>query len=352
MSLSLSTMASTSPECVPQAAPYPFDHPQGDLILRSSDKPPVDFRVFKLLLSLASPFFSVLLSLPQPQSPLLSPGRTTEDGLSVIEMSEDQKTLSILLGFCYPISTHPIPRFSSLAELQTVAEAALKFEMEGVLHHIRQELVTPRFIESQPIRVFAISYRHTWMHEAKLAARYTLRHPILSPSSYGAELEHISAGAYHRLQEYHQLCGEVASSRALIQETVALAADAEEDGWVWFACRRCPAASPLPSYSRTGTPSYLRSKQNTGARRWWSEWVRGIAHQLLTRPRGETVMHFDLTRKALAEAERCPLCKTKARDQLDTFSQILSVRVEKDIARVSKLILRKSLTGSFYVPLC
>ncbi|KZP24507.1 hypothetical protein FIBSPDRAFT_713764, partial [Athelia psychrophila] len=44
-------------------AAAPFDHPDGDIILRASDS--VDFRVFKLFLSFASPFFRQLFSLPQ-----------------------------------------------------------------------------------------------------------------------------------------------------------------------------------------------------------------------------------------------------------------------------------------------
>ena len=47
-------------------APEPFDRLDADLILRSSDKEPVDFRVFKLFLSLASPFFAMVFTLPQP----------------------------------------------------------------------------------------------------------------------------------------------------------------------------------------------------------------------------------------------------------------------------------------------
>ena len=48
---------SDSPATFSYAAP-PFDHPQADVILHSSDN--IDFRVFKLFLSLASPVFEIL----------------------------------------------------------------------------------------------------------------------------------------------------------------------------------------------------------------------------------------------------------------------------------------------------
>ena len=48
---------------------HPFDHPNADIILRSSNKEPVHLWVYKLLLSLASPFSSELFSLPQSSLP-------------------------------------------------------------------------------------------------------------------------------------------------------------------------------------------------------------------------------------------------------------------------------------------
>ena len=45
-------------------ATAPFDHAKADIVLRSSDN--VDFRVFKLFLSLASPVFETLFDIPQP----------------------------------------------------------------------------------------------------------------------------------------------------------------------------------------------------------------------------------------------------------------------------------------------
>jgi len=324
-------------------APYPFDHPQADLILRSADKTPVDFRVFKLLLSLSSPFFSVLLTLPQPTSPspipgsslLLSPAPPFQHGTledptlsspAMIQMSEDSETLHTLLSFCYPISIQPIPYISSLSHLHTVAQAATKFEMDGVLAHLRSSdaLLSPRFLESQPVRVFAIACCHGWAEEAHLAARYTLRHPVMPASANRAdELERISAGVYQRLQDYHRRCGEAASTRVLRELTVGSddsdaddSLSEDEDAWVWVRCRFC----------RTGIP--------TGYRRWWTDWIRGVAHQLLTRPRAETVRKVDLMQQALAQAESCSFCSSSARDDMETYTQMLSAHVEKAISSV------------------
>ncbi|KAI6149875.1 hypothetical protein BKA82DRAFT_390182 [Pisolithus tinctorius] len=73
----------------PARASSPFDHVKAVVILRSSNG--VDFRVFKLFLTLASPLFETLFDLPQP-----SEGTNTDmeirDGLPVIPVSEDSKT--------------------------------------------------------------------------------------------------------------------------------------------------------------------------------------------------------------------------------------------------------------------
>ncbi|KAI6023597.1 hypothetical protein PISMIDRAFT_18795 [Pisolithus microcarpus 441] len=74
----------------PARALPPFDHAKADVILRSSDG--VDFRVFELFLSLASPFFETLFDLPQP-SQAANADTEIEDGLPVFPVSEGSKTL-------------------------------------------------------------------------------------------------------------------------------------------------------------------------------------------------------------------------------------------------------------------
>ena len=189
---------------------HPFNHPNADVILRSSDKEPVDFRVYKLLLSLASPFFTELFSLPQTSNPSISDECRDPGGLPIIQMTEDRETLRLLLSLCFPVSVSKLPRFSSLQEIQKVIEAAFKLEMEGLQMYLRTELISLRFIEAQPLRVFAIAYRYGWDREARMAARYSLRYHM-NPPGYFLELGYISGATYYRLQEYHRMCSEVAS---------------------------------------------------------------------------------------------------------------------------------------------
>ncbi|TFK21775.1 hypothetical protein FA15DRAFT_681962 [Coprinopsis marcescibilis] len=312
---------------IPQLALCPFDNPEADLILRSSDSHPTDYRVFKLLLSLSSPFFSVLFTLPQPKASKYSSSKVIQDEIPVVQMAEDREVLDILLGFCYPLSAHSLPSFSSLAILQRVADASLKFEMDGILRHVRQELVSPRFLETQPIRVYALAYHYGWVEEMKLAARDTLRHSM--PGPYVPELKGVSPAAYHRLQQYHRLCGEVAESRVLIQQ-VAIAPD---DDWIWSTCRSCPGIS---------TPCMMGSTNRAGkgsrpvnsvvyVRKWWSDWLHETAAQFRARPRGDCARNIPIMAKAVARAGGCPTCGKVAKGELESFAGALSAQVEKDL---------------------
>ncbi|KAF8159348.1 hypothetical protein B0H34DRAFT_767583 [Crassisporium funariophilum] len=298
-------------------AAHPFDNPDADVILRSSDKEPVDFRVFKLLLTLSSPFFSEIFTLPQPIGSPSPYSHECQDSknVPVIQMTEDTDTLRFLLALCLPVSVCKLPYFTCLEELHKVIEAAFKFEMEGLQKHLRAELITLRFIESQPMRVFAIAYRYGWDEEAKKAARYALRHPMNGP--FFPELGYISGATYYRLQEYHRMCGEVASSRASLQPALA----EHDDCWTWITCKRCPGA-------------LSKDRDAPEVRQWWVQWIEEVAEELRTRPWGETVKKWDLHRKALQRADSCQNCGKRGRDDLETFSLMLAVDIERDIASV------------------
>jgi hypothetical protein len=75
----------------------PFDVPDANLIIRSSDL--VDFRVHKSVLVMSSPIFKDLLSLPQPSE------SESVDGLSVVRLTEDSELLNTLVSMLYPIDT-------------------------------------------------------------------------------------------------------------------------------------------------------------------------------------------------------------------------------------------------------
>ena len=91
--------------------------------MRSSDN--IDFRVFKLFLSLASPFFGALFDIPQPIEE--NGDQEIKDRLAVIPVTEDSKTLDTLLRFCYPCTLVDDPNIEVLKNGTDVLEAARKY---------------------------------------------------------------------------------------------------------------------------------------------------------------------------------------------------------------------------------
>ena len=146
-------------------APYNFDAPDADTILRSLDGK--DFRVHRLILSLSSPVFQGVFSLPQSTEPLSE--------TPIIDVAESSDVLEPFLQYLYPLSPPKIPDISMWTALSTVAD---KYGAEVVMDSLRDMLI-PRFLETSPLRVYALASRWGFKEEAKNASTRTLMIDIL-----------------------------------------------------------------------------------------------------------------------------------------------------------------------------
>ena len=141
-------------------APYNFDAPDADTILRSSDGK--EFRIHRLILSLASPVFQGMFGLPQPTEP--------PSQIPSIDVSESSDILQPFIQYLYPQSPPKISDLSMWAGLYTVAD---KYNAEVVMDPLRDMLV-PRFLKESPLRVYALASHWGFEEEAKIASRGTL----------------------------------------------------------------------------------------------------------------------------------------------------------------------------------
>jgi hypothetical protein len=161
---------------------HPFVYEDADIVLRSSDG--VDFRVHKLIISLASTDLIDNNSIVQ------------DDALPVITVSEDGRTLAKLLELCYPVT------YSYLWNLDTAHEilgAATKYKMTKVIQLAKMQCMG--LIKEAPLRVYFTAIRYGWKEEARMAAKCVAKQPI--ENVYVPEMEFVSAVAYHRLLKYH-----------------------------------------------------------------------------------------------------------------------------------------------------
>ncbi|EGN96988.1 hypothetical protein SERLA73DRAFT_170317 [Serpula lacrymans var. lacrymans S7.3] len=181
-------------------APPPFNHPKADVILRSSDD--IDFCVFKLFLSLASPHFDTVFN--SPQSPYRPEAKAK---LSVMSLPENSSTIDILLRFCYPSTLVDDPDLGDPGIFKILAEvvcAAKKYSVEVITKKVGLALSDAKVLEKDPFRVFAVARHSQLEKETRLAATYTLRQPLIPPKI--PELNLISAMDLLKLLDYRIQC--------------------------------------------------------------------------------------------------------------------------------------------------
>ncbi|KAI0786797.1 hypothetical protein C8Q75DRAFT_808311 [Abortiporus biennis] len=189
-----------------------FSDDDADFIIRTGDN--IDFKVYRAILGRASPVFKDMFALPQ--SPPSTPNASEYiNGLPIVHVTEDSKTMDLVLTFCYPI---PKPAKMSITDIRDILEATRKYQMDYI-----SSLVRPLWREAvrdEPLRGFAIACSMHWEDEARIAARLSLEEPIwpIEPP-LPQEFRAVSADTMVRLISYHRRCG---------KEAVALASNG---GW-------------------------------------------------------------------------------------------------------------------------
>ena len=248
-----------------------FSSPDADIILRSDDSRPTDFRVHRCILRAGSPFFHTMFSLPQPALP--QPECDSDERLSVLDVAEPAAVLDPLLRFLYPV---PDPEVSTLDALVLVMVAASKYDMAAVMDRLRVLLVSPAFLETASVRVFAIASRFDLEEEAKLASKYTLRVHVLD-APLCEDLRHISAYSYHRLLDLHRRRGDAARQALCVS-----------DG---LRCAQCNGSQ----YNAVAPP------------KWWGEFAARAGEELRNRPTSDVIFTLKFLMQS-AHASGCSRC--------------------------------------------
>lgn len=240
-----------------------FDACDADVILRSSDD--IDFRVYRCILSEASPFFKDLFTLPQP------PQKETD--IPIIDVSEEAAILGTLLRLIYPGMD---PVLDSLDVVSAALAVAMKYEAVRAIETLRRHLVSPSYLQESPLRIYAIACRFDLDEEARIASRFTLRTNILD-AELSDDLKHITAYSYHRLLNLHRRRAQAALG------TLQLETDVK--------CMQCSASH----YGALCPP------------RWWSDFERRARDELAIRPTSEVIFSMEfLSKSANTGCQRCP----------------------------------------------
>jgi hypothetical protein len=180
------------------ASPYTFDSPDADAILRAPLQPGSnefkDFRVHKLILSIASSVFRDILSIPQPPH---HPSEGTT--LDVIGVTEPATVIEPFLQLIYPVDP---PAIEDLRLLDDLFRLADKYAAKGVGAKLKKLLVSPSFLKDDPIGVFAVACRNDLEEEERLAVLHTFSINIVGEISE-EHLQAMTTKTYHRLLAKH-----------------------------------------------------------------------------------------------------------------------------------------------------
>ncbi|KAI5992384.1 hypothetical protein F5J12DRAFT_726960, partial [Pisolithus orientalis] len=117
---------------------------------------------------------------------------------------EDSKTPGSLLRFCYPCTLAEDPVLEDFREVIDVLDAAKKYSLDAIQQAVRKSLFIPKILETNSLRCFAIACRTRMQDECELAAKYTLREPLIL--GWFEEIELITSAELLSLLTYHRMC--------------------------------------------------------------------------------------------------------------------------------------------------
>ncbi|KAF8551229.1 hypothetical protein OG21DRAFT_304600 [Imleria badia] len=312
-------------------ATAPFDHTKADIILRSSDN--VHFRVFKLFLSLASPFFETLFEIPQPAE--ANEEQEVEDGLAVVPVTEDSKTLDALLRFCYPCTLADDPNLEVLKDAVDVLEAARKYSLDAIEKKARQAISHPKILEAEPLRCFAIAHRGRLREETLLAAKYTLTQPLIP--SWFQEIAMITAADFLALLTYHKQCGDaVYALRTDLAWITSHYGSNEACSWL-HGRYRYNNYNGYPQYNDCGCPRAPTSKYmlfGIQSPQWWGDFMEETFTQLRDKPCAATVRAAAEKTVQTVKTQNCASCSPSITEGMRDFSDLFVRKIEVVVSQI------------------
>ncbi|KAJ7206389.1 hypothetical protein GGX14DRAFT_643538 [Mycena pura] len=204
---------------------YPFAQtPDADAILRSRDG--ADFYIHTVILSLVSPVFETMFSLPQS---------LPTSAIPIIHVQENSISLDRALRFFYP-PTQPL--VVTFLELQEIIEILVsKYDMQSLAPMVKHHLGT--FITSHPVGVYAVAFMHGWEDVGRAAAKECLKLPLREAVSLALpEINTLTTLAYHNLPYYHSRCAAAAKGTTQDLEWITIGhCPWRRDKYCWLGCK-------------------------------------------------------------------------------------------------------------------
>ncbi|KAH9917997.1 uncharacterized protein B0H18DRAFT_1032691 [Fomitopsis serialis] len=302
----------------------PFDDPQADVIIRTSDH--VEFRIFRLILKMASTVFADILALPV--APDADP--------NAIDVTEDSVVWDHILRICHP-GIAP-PAMIAADQLWPLLEAAKKYDMKAVRETAVREMSTPRMLEQETLRVYALACGYGVEDVAVAAARASLTQSY-EEGPYVPELRCATSAAYFRLVQYRREC---------VKAAVSFAEDPHlflQDGWKdyvkYWILRREHVSEQHDDGCSSGGNFALDSWE------WGNGLLRDVLVEYMARstealkvlPHGSTVLNPIFIATTVHAASKCTACRSRTQpSDVLAFLKFHASQIDAATAKVKLVV--------------
>lgn len=328
----------------------PYADTDADIILRSSDG--VDFRVHRLFLSKASPIFADMFTLPSPRD--APTGDKRKDELPVVEMSENESSLRLLLEYCYPALSPP-----ELADIDIAERAyrvADKFQLSRARTLASDKL--KEFAKGSPERVYTFGWNFRLPDLVRAAALESLYKPYNVEMPAVQDCVGLEAVALLNLFDYQRTCIKAAQDVLNLSwyEASMLNLDRKETNQrldkssapIILHHSECSTKqSPCPASlgKSRSIPSY-RQPHKTPLMHFFPplrNYLEKLHSALKDCPRASTLLSEKATRSAIAkiakDVKSCDECREGTIVLILALGELLASKVEMAVAEVSANIV-------------
>ncbi|KAJ8481259.1 hypothetical protein ONZ51_g6109 [Trametes cubensis] len=180
-----------------RVAPAPFNDGAADLVIKTAAE--TEFMVYRSILAAASPVLANRIATAAERAAAEAPQAAPGSRLQ-IDLPESDFVLETLLRFIYPIPDPVLPDLDDIADVYDAA--ANRYSVACAVSALKTALASPRFLDVEPVRIYALAKRFGIDDLASIATRATLRQPA-EWADY-EEFQNMSAQDYHALLSTHR----------------------------------------------------------------------------------------------------------------------------------------------------
>ncbi len=293
-------------------APWPFcEDSESDLIIISSDC--MYFYIHKLVLSLVSPVFNTMLTLPLEEPP------EVHDGRPCVNLPDEGTPLQLLLSWCDPRCSD---RSIDLDDLQLVLKLADKYDMECITKRLETVMMRMKdTISAHPVLMYAIAARFRLENLARAAAKETLKVTFKDlVSDLIPETRYISGLCFQNLLQYHRACAAAAACVATNFDWLKRGSNPD----LIFFISACEGGACL-----------IESRSSVGWLKWWLEYMDAVAESVDAAPYSpiNDIVFLQGFHTKISRG-KCYNCHKLGHEELVVFARRLSMEVERRISLV------------------